>query len=200
MSYLTPEQEKLLEEHRHLVFFTLRTYMNGYAKADKDDICSAGLIGLMTACKTYDESRGVAFVTYAVKCIWMRMSMEKRKLNRQRRYEVSLENPLPNQNDNSVERDTLTISARVSYNQDMCNALIAKDTLARLSCLKGRSREIANLTLQGYTGAEIGRQLGISREAVNRYLTKIREFLTTDIETLKETMRKNSIYYKIPEC
>lgn len=66
---LTAEESKLFQEHIKTVPYTIYTYFN-YQKC-KDlgylDIENAGYLGLVYAIKTYDQSREMSFLNWAIK-------------------------------------------------------------------------------------------------------------------------------------
>ena len=66
---MTAEEAKLFQDYIKTVPYTIYTYFN--YKQCKDlgylDIENAGYLGLVYAIKTYDESRGNSFLTWAIK-------------------------------------------------------------------------------------------------------------------------------------
>lgn len=71
---LEPEvEQRIMQENagliRYLVNRTLRLYPHLPGGFEREDLECYGRIGLLTAARTYDASRGVAFSTYAYKCI-----------------------------------------------------------------------------------------------------------------------------------
>ena len=205
MSYLTPEQEKLFNENRSLVYYVLKNKLGSYNINDLDDICSAGFIGLMIACKQYDASKGIAFSTFAVPSIFAKMFSERRKLYRQSRYTVHLEDTISSSKiPNHHGISTATVGDLEGYGgeytpYDFNTVIENKDIIQRIDCLKDRWKQIAILTMQGYNGAEIGRMLGVSRELIRTCLNKIRDYLNADVDDLKASLRKNSIYARVPK-
>jgi RNA polymerase sporulation-specific sigma factor len=67
------DEQRIVEEHaglvRALVGRTLRLYTRLPGGFDREDLECYGRVGLLHAARTYDDSRGVAFSTYAYKCI-----------------------------------------------------------------------------------------------------------------------------------
>lgn len=56
----------LIKTHLGIVHFVARRMAKGLAdQADLDELVSAGMLGLMAAIDRFDESRGLAFVTFA---------------------------------------------------------------------------------------------------------------------------------------
>lgn len=206
MNYLTPEQEKLFNENHSLVYFVLKERLGTYNINDLDDICVAGEVGLMIACKQYDASKGAAFSTFAVPVIFTKMFSERRKLYRQRKNTVHLEDgvvssKVPNHTGltNLTVEDLEGFGGSTLVSTDLHSTVENRDMLNRINCLKDRWRNVAILTMKGYNGAEIGRMMGVSRELIRAYLNKIRHFLEAPVDELRDNMRKNSIYNQVPK-
>lgn len=59
--------EKIVTEYKNLIYIRNKTlFLKG---ADKDDLIQEGMIGLMKAIKSFDETRNVCFSTFAALCI-----------------------------------------------------------------------------------------------------------------------------------
>jgi RNA polymerase sigma factor (sigma-70 family) len=65
------EVNRLVQENRRLVDFTVNRYMKRYdlQGIERDDLISWGLMGLFHAARAWDASRGLAFSTLAVTAI-----------------------------------------------------------------------------------------------------------------------------------
>lgn len=64
------EREKLIIEYLPLVRYVLgRLAINLPSHIDRDDLLSAGIVGLVMASETYDAGKGAIFKTYAYSCI-----------------------------------------------------------------------------------------------------------------------------------
>ena len=68
---MTAEEAKLFQDYIKTVPYTIYTYFNYKQCQDLGylDIQNAGYLGLVYAIKTYDESRGNSFLTWAIKNI-----------------------------------------------------------------------------------------------------------------------------------
>ena len=58
---------KLVEDNIGLVYFIIRKYYP--TLASNEDVIQEGMVGLVKAANTFDESKGVKFSTYATMCI-----------------------------------------------------------------------------------------------------------------------------------
>lgn len=83
-----------IEQHRKLVPYLSRRYFPNASDTDREDLESAGLLGLWKATGGYDPARGVKFSTLAARYILTEMQKTRRMLERQRRFSpLSLEAP-----------------------------------------------------------------------------------------------------------
>lgn len=82
---------KLVEDNIGLVHFTIRRYYPTFA--GNEDVTQEGMLGLVKAANTFDESKGVKFSTYATMCIinqvraWCRINL---KHNNVLSYDVTI--------------------------------------------------------------------------------------------------------------
>ena len=199
---LTPDQEKIFIENRPLVFFTLNKLRVEYRTSDIEDICSEGFIGLLRACKTFDESLGIKFSTFASACIYMSMFVEARKLNRLERNQISLDSPISMSNTENNLDNKLTgndLAKFMACDVDMAKKIDNINTLRRIKYLKEKNKKIVLMVMQGYTLESIGKEFGVSRQHISNMLIKIRKFLTAPVSELKNNISKCSIYYDVPE-
>ncbi len=58
----------LIERNIRLVMYAVNNFYNN-SPYEEDELFSAGLIGLIKSVDTYDFSKNIAFITYALKCI-----------------------------------------------------------------------------------------------------------------------------------
>jgi RNA polymerase sigma factor FliA len=112
-------KDKLLVEYSHLVkFISHRLSVNLPASVDKNDLTSAGILGLIKAVETFEPERGFKFETYAAHKIrgsildelraldWVPRSVRQKARDLQRTYS-KLENDL----------------GRLPYDDEVCDSL-----------------------------------------------------------------------------
>lgn len=112
-------KDKLLVEYSHLVkFISHRLSINLPASVDKNDLTSAGILGLIKAVETFEPERGFKFETYAAHKIrgsildelraldWVPRSVRQKARDLQRTYS-KLENDL----------------GRLPYDDEVCDSL-----------------------------------------------------------------------------
>lgn len=145
---------QLLRENRALVWHFAKRYFCTW-KLTKDEIFSAGMIGLWEAIVKYDPDRG-SFSTIAGWRIRARVSREfaRRKMDYQHEafaMDALEENGIAKAEDLRTVEDT-----------EFCKNALAK--------LNGRTREIVESRLAGKTLGQIADVFGLSRERIRQIL------------------------------
>lgn len=101
--------EKILEEYKEIVLSKAGLY--SMIGAERDDLIQEGMIGLVKAYNSYDESKGASFKTFAELCINRQMISAVKAAGRLKNLPlndyVSLYNPLGDDDDSSVLIETL---------------------------------------------------------------------------------------------
>ncbi len=71
----------IINKYKPVIFSTVKQYMKelNIVGSESNDFYQEGLIGLMTAINTYDETKDTTFYTYATKCIKNNMLSSVRK-------------------------------------------------------------------------------------------------------------------------
>ncbi len=128
-----------------------------------EDAVQEGIIGLFRALKSYDESRGASFETYAVSCIQHAQLAAKRAAGRKKHLPLNSSVPLE-ENTPAPGPEELAI-ANERYEGWM------RRMETRLSALE---REVLGLYLQGLSYQAIGTRLGRSAKSVENALSRAR--------------------------
>jgi len=77
-----PDRDQLLEENLNLVYHVARRMSKGgYGEVEFEELVSAGTMGLIEAIEKFDDSRGLAFSTFAVPRIRGAILDELRRLD-----------------------------------------------------------------------------------------------------------------------
>lgn len=159
---MTPdEREAKILDNLPLVTFTIRKYYPTFI--NNEDIFQDGVVGLIRAVDTFDESRGIVFSTYASVCIINGVRMGFRKEKKQPET-ISFDQPLPN-----TEDLTYGDLSSGSYEMDYF------DISAFLKKLTAEEMAIFRLRNQGYTQAEIAAITGRSQSMVSRIITVMKK-------------------------
>lgn len=154
--------EDRLEQNEKLVHFTL--HRSFPEVADDEDFQQIGRIALWNACRTYDSRHG-EFSTYAVVCIKRTVLKELIRQNRKKRKSaaVSLQAPLD-------ETGSVTLEGALPGDADVC----WMDFQGFLEALTDRQRSVVCARLNGLTYREIARNTGVSSQAVQFMMERIK--------------------------
>ena len=133
-------------------------------------------IGLCKAANTYNNDKS-EFSTYAYKCMYTAIIMEKRKENAMRTIPqnqiVYYENQV---NESSKENDTSTFLNYIPSKQDIENETISALSLENIeNKLDGNNRKVFVLLKEGYTQSEISKIIGISKQRISKIKQEILE-------------------------
>ncbi len=131
--------------------------------ADRDDLVSEGILGLMNAVATFEPGRGASFSTYAGRCINNRMLTALKKSAKIKRSEE----PLDEIGSKEVSPEKIIID-REALSE------IFSEASQTLSPTENR---VLGMYIAGADYAEIADRLGIDRKAVDNALSRLRRKL-----------------------
>ena len=140
---------------------------------DADDIVQEGLLGLFHAIRSYDETKGASFRTFAFLCINRQLLKVQRSVARQKH--APLNNYLPFYEDGQPVDPSLT-------QQSAEDIIISGEQLAavrqsiekQLTSLESR---VLSLYLSGYSYTQISQKLGVKAKSVDNAMQRIRRKL-----------------------
>ena len=129
-----------------------------------EDLIQEGMLGLWNACQAFDESRGVAFSTYATKCITRAMVDFIRKEMRHKKNQLSIDELI----DPERSSDTFEIFAGEDTSKEIMKKLVIEEALNILD--KTEAASIVRMKLEGMSQAAIAKKLKISEATVSERL------------------------------
>lgn len=143
---------------------------------DVEEWYDLAAIGLCKAANTYNNNKS-GFSTYAYKCMYTTIIMEKRKENAMRiipqNQIVYYENQV---NESSKENDTSTFLNYIPSKQNIENEIISTLSLENIENeLAGNKRKVFLLLREGYAQCEISEIIGISKQRVSKIKQEIVE-------------------------
>lgn len=143
---------------------------------DVEEWYDIAAIGLCKAANTYNNDKS-EFSTYAYKCMYTTIIMEKRKENAMRTIPqnqiVYYENQV---NESSKDNDTSTFLNYIPSKQDIENETISALSLENIENeLAGNKRKVFLLLREGYAQCEISEIIGISKQRVSKIKQEIVE-------------------------
>lgn len=143
---------------------------------DVEEWYDIAAIGLCKAANTYNNDKS-EFSTYAYKCMYTTIIMEKRKENAMRTIPqnqiVYYENQV---NESSKDNDTSTFLNYIPSKQDIENETISALSLENIENeLVGNKKKVFLLLRERYTQCEISKIIGISKQRVSKIKQEITE-------------------------
>lgn len=161
----------------HNVRFVLYEVVHRFKNVeyDKKDLVQVGNMGLINAIDTFDVSRNIDFLTYAIKCIDNEILMFLRKMKKYK-------------NNDSIDRKiivddcNLTLKDVIESDIDIANEYNDKETYQILRYLVDnlpeKERKVVMLYFGFYDGRtfnqqEIASMLGVSQSKISRMISKI---------------------------
>ena len=162
------EYERLIIENEALVYHVLKQ-MHLYSQLE--DYYDVGMIGLCKAVKTFDNSKGSKFSTYACICIRNTILMDIRDQKRQcDYYSISLQTPVGGEKDEILLEDTIS---DYELEVDILNKEEKMALIESIRKLNDEDRQMINLYFwKEMTQKEIARYLKMSQANVSRRIQR----------------------------
>lgn len=157
------DKKQLIEDNMNLVYFVVNKYYPTFQF--DEDVIQEGMVGLCKAAEKFDESRGTAFSTYAVKSIINEIRMYFR-LNQQPIEILSLDYELKGIRGNEECSAADLIVGEADIDLDLISFKQFTDSLDE------SERELLQL-LSIYNQSEIGEKFGVSRQIISRRKKRI---------------------------
>lgn len=156
-----------IRENLPLVSFVIKRYYPGFAW--DEDLFQVGCMGLLYAVRKFNPDKGVAFSTFAVRCIRTHIMSLLRNRNlpcRAGRVCVSLDNVAYRDDHGEILLGDTLPSPTGEPSEVPILIAEAKKRLTK------REWDIIQLKAAGYTQQEIGTALGVTQVHVSRILSK----------------------------
>lgn len=162
------EYERLIIENEALVYHVLKQ-MHLYSQLE--DYYDVGMIGLCKAAKTFDNSKGSKFSTYACICIRNTILMDIRDQKRQcDYYSVSLQTPVGGEKDEILLEDTIS---DYELEVDILNKEEKMALIESIRKLDNDDRQMIDLYFwKEMTQKEIAKYLKMSQANVSRRIQR----------------------------
>jgi len=179
------KQDELVLNNTRLVYYIVNKF--GICTKDYDDFVSIGMIGLVKASRTFDETKKIKFATYAGRCIQNEILMYMRKYKNWIN-EISLEDPIRT----DIDGNDLTIGdVTPSDDEDFLDKIAEQDDFVRLiniilNCFKPKEKFVMLCKIAGMTQDYIAEELNISQSYVARLLKRIKKELKNLFNTTQQ--------------
>lgn len=149
---------------RHLPSIRRLASIYKTSPADRDDLVSEGILGLMSAIRTYSPGKGASFATYAGVCANNRIINALKKQQRIQGREGSFE---------EITAETHLNPEKIVIDREALHEVLS-EIETNLSELE---REVIGLYLAGVSYDETARLLGIDQKSVDNALSRVRRKL-----------------------
>ena len=165
------QTEALIRQYRNVVEAIAAKYIN--SPLEYDDIIQEGMIGLLAAITTFNNSKGAQFKTYAQTCINNSIQTALRKFNRKKDIPIGsvieyAEEEIPEENG--------VISAEDYYIAGESVSMLANTLKENLSEYEN---EVLRLHIVGCNYSEIAKRLSKTPKSVDNALQRIKKKLST---------------------
>ncbi len=171
-------EEELVERHARLVRACARPYF--LAGGDRDDLIQEGMLGLLSAVRRYDPTKGVPFVSFAEFCIRRRILDAVKSASRNKNIplnsSVSLESP-------QFDEKLLPLALNLRDPEELIIAREqALEIRAKLGvCLSRMEKTILDLYLSGMSYSEMAEVVQKSTKSVDNAVQRIRKKLARQL-------------------
>ena len=187
---LTKEKHSIVLENRKLVYFLAHRLGITKKSSEYEDVISAGMLGLIKATITFDETKNIAFYPYAKKCIENEIFGFCREEQKHRKV-ISFEEIIATDSsgNNFCLGDTIA-----DPSSDFVDNIIDREEFENkvsiiLNYLKGNQKIALLYRLGGLTQREIARQMNISQSYISRIpkrvILELKNLRDKDIESKK---------------
>ncbi|MGI6014097.1 MAG: sigma-70 family RNA polymerase sigma factor [Oscillospiraceae bacterium] len=171
-------EEQLIVRYRRLVIACARGYF--LIGGDREDLIQEGMMGLLSAIRTYNFNKQASFCTYAELCITRRMITAVHSASRKKHTPlnegVSLDDILSDElfiNESGFTEAFRRIPEEQVLARESADEMIHTYT----RCLSKLESEVCKLFLQGLSYGEIAAKTGRSPKSIDNAVQRIRRKL-----------------------
>ena len=161
-------EEELLQRYANLVRILARPLF--LVGGDSEDLTQEGMIGLLSAVRTYSDIGGASFRTYAERCIKNRLISAVKKDGRA--YNKALNDSVPIDDEVITQRGARELEDLIITREYTDELILSLNT--RLSKLE---RAIMALYLEGKSYSAIAQELEIPEKSVDNAVQRVRKKL-----------------------
>lgn len=178
-------REKVIIHNKRLVLYRMSTKF-GYTSCDKEDLMSAGIIGLVKAVDSYDLSKDIEFTTYAIKCIDNAMTTYLNSYNKYLK-DTSIDDTIYYDEQGKEIKFSDTIKDNSDLEEDFEHKELYEVIREIINQLSERDRKIIMMNFGFYDGIvysqkEIATLLNIPQSSFSRLKNKLVNYLGMRLE------------------
>lgn len=179
------EVQRLVNDNRTLVEWSVNRYLarHSVSGADRDDLVSWGLMGLLSAARAFDPGRGLQFSTLAALAIERSIIRGATQAGSRRAAMLSLDEALSESGTGDGETRWVEMLRDEQAEQEMTRTEAVALLHGGMSSLRpDQQRLIQAHFFQGYSLADLARRWGTSRQAVAGQLRRALKTLRRQLE------------------
>lgn len=168
---MRPEKEvhRLVNDNRTLVEWSVNRYLDRHVVtgAEREDLISWGLLGLLSAARAFDPARGLRFSTLAALSIERSIMRGAMQAGSQRTRALSLDEALADGGSGDGETRWVEMIRDVDAERQMVRTEEQAHLRGALSGLRPEQQRLIEAHFyQGYSLADLARRWGTTRQAV----------------------------------
>jgi len=171
---LTEQQRTFAEDNLNLVHYVIHRYCGNIRADEYEDIYQTGVIGLCKAVAKFNPAFGIAFSTFAVRCITNEIYMSFRSQKKRNVETISVDTSIFSYKDEETAPLIETIHS-VEDTESRIGYIILVDMLKER--FDEMDSQIIRMSIDGMTQQQIGDRLGLSQPHVSRKLKRIQEII-----------------------
>ena len=185
-----PEAEirRLVEENRTLVEWSVNRYLDRHvvSGADRDDLVSWGLLGLLSAARAFDPERGFRFSTLAALAIERSIARGAMQADSKKGRTLSLDEVLSESGSGEADTRWVEMIRDEAAEREMTRTEEMALLRGGLSRLRPQQQQLIQAHFfQGHSLAELARQWGTTRQAVAGQLRRALRMLRRNLEPMR---------------
>ena len=124
---------------------------------DQDSIQSCQMVAMWKAMENFDPNRGIKFITYLYKCVFVECLKEVKFVNKSKRNSGRLHDNVEAKKNNDISIMELLDEAHTQEERSMLEDRLANKTIAEMAETRNVSREIVRRRLKRLT-TKIGKR------------------------------------------
>lgn len=187
MRLKSKKQKELVLNNQKLVYHLVNK-MQGIDYHEKEEFYSVGMVGLIKAAITFDESKNIKFTTYASKCIINEINMQFRR-NKGHSKDISIETCI------SQETEITLAEVIPDPKRKFTELIEEKEVFIQfihfiLNSLKPRDRLIMLYQISDMNQRKIAKELNTSQSYVSRLIKKLGKEVKKNYLTTKQHFKE----------
>ena len=159
----------IIQKYKYISIKLASEWTNSFI--EPEDLMQEGMIGLLAAIKSYDESKKISFLSYAYTCVGNSIQTALRKVNRKKDFPKNSLVPFEKE---FVDGKANSLSAEDSFLAEESVSMLLQRLDKSLSKMEN---SVLRLFLVGCSYNEIAQRLNKSPKAIDNALQRIRKKL-----------------------